>query len=57
MSGKARRTNHSEDEMHPDISRQIMIDHVATLRREAAASRQARRIRRHLRNPRRTVAA
>lgn len=37
--------------MHPDISRQIMIDHVASLRQEAAAARQARRIRRSLRNP------
>lgn len=42
--------------MHPDISRQIMIDHVSSLRQEAAAARQARgarthRIRRSLRNP------
>ena len=37
--------------MHPDISRQIMFDHVAALRAEAANSRQVSRIRRHLRNP------
>jgi hypothetical protein len=41
--------------MHPDISYEIMLDRVATLREEAANCRRARRVRRHQRNPIRRI--
>jgi hypothetical protein len=43
--------------MHPEFSRQLMNDHINTLRHEAAEARLARRARRHLRNPLRRTAA
>ncbi len=43
--------------MHPEFTRQLMNDHVNTLRHEAAEVRRARRARLHLRKPLRRAAA
>ena len=37
--------------MHPEFSRQMIIDHVASLRTEAQQVRRVQPDRRHLRNP------